>query len=222
MLSRRELVKGGLYLGAAGAVAPNLILPARAHHPVNRNFTVTRDGSPIGKHSITMQKKGDETIVDVEVALKVKIAFITVFRLEHRNRETWHGGRLVKIDTKTNDNGKDYKVDGTATASGFDLVVNGVQSVLPNPVIATSYWNPATVRQDHLLNSVNGKILGVAIKPIAAETVKTWTGAVNAEKFEMRGDLDLDLWYDSGKHIVRLAFESRGSIIDYELTSGTT
>ena len=79
-----------------------------------------------------MSKSGDETIVDVEVALAVKIAFITIFRLEHRNRETWRGGRLVKIDTKTNDNGKDFKVDGTANGAGFDLVVNGKSTAIPN------------------------------------------------------------------------------------------
>ena len=221
MLSRREVVKRSLYLGAAGALAPNLMLPARAHHPVNRKFTVTRDGAPIGTHAITMSQTGAETIVEVEVALAVKIAFITIFRLEHRNRETWRGGRLVKIDTKTNDNGKDFKVDGTANGGGFDLVVNGEASTIPDTIVPTSYWNPATVDQNVLLNSVNGKLLNVAINKTASESVKTWTGPVAADKHEMRGDLDLDLWYDAGKHIVRLAFESRGSVIDYELTSGT-
>ena len=72
-----------------------------------------------------------------------------------------------------------------------------------------------------MLNSVNGELLKVGINPILSETVKTWAGPVTAEKYEMRGDLDLDLWYDAGKHIVRLAFESRGSIIAYDLTSGT-
>ena len=221
MLSRRDVVKTGLCLGVAGTVTPSLVFPARAHHPVNRNFTVVRDGSQIGTHSISMSKSGDETIVDVEAALAVKIAFITIFRLEHRNRETWRGGRLVKIDTKTNDNGKDFKVDGTANGAGFDLVVNGKSTAIPKPIIPTSYWNPATVDQTLLLNSVNGELLKVGINPILSETVKTWAGPVSAEKYEMRGDLDLDLWYDAGKHIVRLAFESRGSIIAYDLTSGT-
>jgi hypothetical protein len=222
MLSRRDVVRNSLCLGVAGAVAPSLVFPARAHHAVNRNFTVLRDGNQIGTHSITMSQNGDEKIVDVEVALAVKIAFITVFRLEHRNRETWRAGRLLKIDTKTNDNGKDFKVDGNANATGFDLVVNGERTAIPKPIIPTSYWNPATVDQDLLLNSVNGKLLKVGIKPTLSESVKTWTGPVSADKYEMRGDLDIDLWYDAGKHIVRLAFESKGSVIAYDLTSGTT
>lgn len=221
MLSRRDVVKSSLYLGAAGALAPNIIAPARADHPVTRHFTVMRDNGVIGTHSIIMSQNGDDTIVDVEVALAVKIAFITVFRLEHRNRETWRGGRLVKIDTKTNDNGTDYKVDGAANGTAFDLVVNGVSSTIPSTIIPTSYWNPSTVSQNLLLNSVKGDLLKVDIKQTATETVKTWTGEVTADKHEMRGDLELDLWYDSGKHIVRLAFESRGSLIAYDLTSGT-
>ena len=222
MLSRRDVVRNSLYLGAAGALVPSIIVPARAHHPVTRHFTVLRDDGPIGTHSITMSKNGDDTIVDVEVALAVKIVFVTVFRLEHRNRETWRDGRLVKIDTKTNDNGTDYKVDGAANGTAFDLVVNGVSSTIPNTIIPTSYWNPATVNQSTLLNSVKGELINVDIKQTATETVKTWTGEVTADKHEMRGDLELDLWYDPGKHLVRLAFESRGSIIAYDLTNGTT
>tara|TARA_B100000686_G_scaffold342731_1_gene422407 strand:+ start:2480 stop:3148 length:669 start_codon:yes stop_codon:yes gene_type:complete len=221
MLSRREFVGGSISLSAAAIVGSGMALPARADHPVNRNFTVLRDGSSIGAHSIMMAHNGDEIVVDVEVEMAVKIAFITVFRLEHRNRETWRHGRLVKIDTKTNDNGKDYKIDGTAKGSSFELVVNDELSSIPSTIIPTSYWNAATVGQTVLLNSVNGKLLDVAINRTETEQVKAWYGEVLADKYEMRGDLDLDLWYDADKHLVRLAFESRDSLIEYDLTGGT-
>jgi len=221
MLSRREFVGASISLGAAAIVGSGLALPARSAHPVNRNFTVLRDGSSIGSHSITMERNGDETVVYVEVEMAVKIAFITVFRLEHRNRETWRHGRLVKIDTTTNDNGKDYKIAGNANGGSFELVVNDVVSIIPSTIIPTSYWHPATVEQTVLLNSANGKLLDVAINRSEAEQVKTWYGEVLADKYEMRGDLELDLWYDAEKHLVGLAFESRGSFIEYDLTNGT-
>ena len=221
MLSRREFVGGSISLGAAAIVGSVLALPARADHQVNRNFTVLRGGSSIGTHSITMARNGAETVVDVEVEMAVKIAFITVFRLEHRNREIWRDGRLVKIDTKTNDNGKNYKIDGNARGSSFEIVVNDELSSIPSTIIPTSYWNAVTVEQTVLLNSANGKLLDVAINRTETEQVKAWYGEVPADKYEMRGDLDLDLWYDANKHLVRLAFESRGSLIEYDLTSGT-
>ena len=221
MLSRREFVGGSISLGAAAIVGSGLALPARSAHPVDRNFTVLRDGRSIGAHSITMARNGDETVVDVEVEMAVKMAFITVFRLEHSNRETWRHGRLVKIDTKTNDNGKDYKIAGTAKGSSFELVVNDEVLSIPSTIIPTSYWNPATVEQTVLLNSANGKLLDVAINRTETEQVKAWYGEVPADKYEMRGDLDLDLWYDADKHLVRLAFESRDSLIEYDLTGGT-
>ena len=60
MLSRREFVGGSISLSAAAIVGSRLALPARAEHPVTRNFTVLRDGSSIGTHSITMARNGTE------------------------------------------------------------------------------------------------------------------------------------------------------------------
>jgi hypothetical protein len=220
MLNRRQVLGGVGALGAAAALAPWPAIGQSAL-PANRNFVVLRDGNQIGHHTISFARDGADVAVEVDVALKVKLAFVTLYSLQHRNREVWRGGKLHTIDTDTVENGKNYAIKGHQAADGFRAAVTTgdktEERTLPATIVPTSYWNPATVRQTALLNSVNGKLLDVKVLERGTEPVKINATPVPARKFSITGELTLDLWYDAGNEVVRLAFENRGSLIEYDL-----
>ncbi|MSP51643.1 MAG: hypothetical protein EXQ91_04520 [Alphaproteobacteria bacterium] len=219
MLSRRELLKRGAVIGAASIVRPCAAFAAAG--PADRNFTVLRDGNQIGHHTITFSRNGDDFIVDVGVELKVTLAFVTLYSLTHRNRETWRAGELKAIDTNTLENGKIYTIKGESVYGGFRAAIRSgdktIERMLPRTIVPTSYWNPATVEQTTLLNTANGENLNVKIIPRVDEPVKLRTSTIQARKFSITGGLNLDLWYDTANEVVRLAFENRDSTIEYEL-----
>ena len=184
----------------------------------NLSFAVFRAGKPLGSHRIAFTRKGQDLIVDVAIDLKVRFALITVFRYTHRNREVWRNGRLVSLRTRTNDDGKEFRVDGRATAAGFEVKTDKRTFVAPADIIPTSYWNPATPSARRLLNTQAGDILKVAATPKGEQTVRTKPGPVSARRYALRGGLDLDIWYDTQGRLAKIEFRAKSdqSLIDYE------
>ncbi|MCM0020859.1 MAG: DUF6134 family protein, partial [Tagaea sp.] len=91
---KRFLLALSLVLGAVtGAQAQSRTL----------EFDVLREGSPIGTHRVTIDRRDDEVRVEIAIDMAVRFAFLTVYRYTHRSRETWREGRLVALDAQTDD-----------------------------------------------------------------------------------------------------------------------
>ncbi len=180
-------------------------------------FEVLRNGSPIGSHTISFEQQGDQLIVDIEIGLEVKFAFFTVFDYQHRNREVWQDGRLIAIDTQTDNNGDRHIVSGRATDDGFLVNGKGEQVLLPGDIIPTSYWNPATRDAQAMLNTQTGELIDVEVTPKYIQAVDMPWGESKGQLHRISGDLELDLWYDPAGCLLKLSFEAPGdgSTIDY-------
>lgn len=196
----------------AAAAAAVAALSGGGGEPADSRFTVMREGSPIGTHRIRTEQVGDETRVAVEIDLQVRIAFVTVYRYSHRNRETWRDGRLVAIDTRTDDNGTVTSVRGRATQAGFAIEASAGDRILPGDVLPTSYWRPIDPDRTRLLDTQTGRLLDVRVRREGEERLPA---GLLATRYSVRGDLDVDLWYDGGERLRRIAFDYRGARFDY-------
>lgn len=181
----------------------------------NLSFRVLRDGAPIGHHKIAFEQIGDELHVDVDVELEINLAFITLFRYEHRAKEVWRGGRLISLDTSTNDDGEKYTVSARSTDEG--LIVEGADGrfIAPANILPTTYWHPDTVDQNLLLDTQHGRLLSVSATPKGVDVINAAQEQLPAQRFTLDGDLDVDLWYDPTGDWMKIAFSVRGSEIDY-------
>ena len=175
------------------------------------NFQVLRDGAPMGRHDITFERVGEELHVKVAIDLEVTFAFLTLFRYSHRNHEIWKDGRLLAIETETDDDGEAHWVRGRAEGDAFAVESSSGFFQLPADVIPTSYWHPDTVKQSQLLDSQHGRLLDLEMRPVVGASLP------DAQRFAVTGDLDLDLWYEATGELAKIAFEARGSTIDYRL-----
>ena len=52
-----------------------------------RRYEVQRNGKPIGTHEVGFERKGERLTVEVETDVRVKIAFLTVYRFAHEAEE---------------------------------------------------------------------------------------------------------------------------------------
>ncbi|MEQ8247104.1 MAG: DUF6134 family protein [Alphaproteobacteria bacterium] len=200
-------------------------LPAAAMAPYDGKLTfdVIRGGKSIGKHEITFREVGDETHVDIDIELTVKIGFLTVFKYRHQNSEVWRGGTLVSVATDTDDNGDAYEVRARREGDGLFVRTLQEEHVLPGTAIPTSYWNPAILMNPQWLDTQRGIMLDIAVEPAGLEAVSLADGrTIEAERFEVRGDLNITVWYTPQGEWVKLAFPARGADIEYVLTQGYT
>lgn len=201
-----------LLLPALGADAA---APVSSPEPA-LSFRVERGGDPIGTHEISFRREGEELHVSIDIRLAVAFGPITLFRYEHRNRETWRGGRLVALETETHDDGTDYRVSAKATGDGLKVTssANGT-FMAPAGIIPTSYWNPATVTQTELLDTQKGRIVQVAITPAGETRVDADGREIAARIYDMTGDLTMRLTYSRQMEWLNVAFMARGSEVEY-------
>lgn len=182
----------------------------------NLYFDVWRNGSLIGSHRIDFRQDGADLVVDISIRLAVDFAYVTVFRYEHRNEERWRDGRLIAMTSTTNDDGKAEHVRLAATTDGLAVDGSIFTGTLPADLLPTTYWRVESIRQSRLISSQDGRPMAVTVTDAGLDTVLSEGRMVPASRYLMRGDLDLDLWYDAAGEWVKLTFlASDGSTIEY-------
>lgn len=207
------------------AATAALSAPAAGMEPYDGKlaFDVIRGDKSIGSHVITFREVGDETHVDIDIKLVVKIGFLTVFRYEHKNREVWRDGRLVSVETDTDDNGKEFAIRAKKRPDGFFVETLAEETLLPVPVIPTSYWNPVILEDLRWFDTQRGILLDVDVEAGDLEQVLLASGqSVEARRYEITGDLNITVWYTPKGEWVKLVFPARGADIEYVLTDGYT
>ena len=185
-------------------------------------FQVLRNGTPIGEHHLRFTRSGDELVVDINIALLVTFAGITVFRYGATVTERWSGGVFQSLESQVNDNGTQLEVHAHKTAAGYDVVgVNHTypaksypEYTAPPDSMPLTYWNKAML---------NGTIINVQTAHCYPAIVNSagWsklptagTGAGNgfivAQRFDVTGKLHLSVWYDQFALWSGLAFHLGG------------
>ncbi len=180
------------------------------------NFRVLRDGDPIGSHRVSFRRVGEETHVHIALELEIGFGFITLFRYEHENREVWRDGRLLSLDARTHDDGDEHWVKARAGDAGLEVEGSTGRYLAPADTLPTSYWNKAMVGQTRLLDTQSGRLIDVEVKPAGRERIVVGGRAIDAQRYEISGDLQASLWYDLDDRWIGMAFTARGSGIDYE------
>lgn len=201
------------------------------------SFNVYRDGQKIGSHTLVFRKDGQQRAVETSIDFTVKALGLTVYRYSHRGNEIWNGSTLQSIDTKTDDNGKQFAIrarqDGSKLAverQGSDAAAgaamndqglkrdNAAVEALPPTVMPSTHWNLNQVKQSILLNTQYGTPSKVKITDLGRETIKTASGSIEATKYRYTGDITMDQWFDSRGRWVKAAFKAfDGSQIEYIL-----
>lgn len=181
-------------------------------------FDVLRKGKPFGSHSVTFKVAPDGTLTaTTDVRLKAGLGPITLFHYALDASETWKDGALVALKGAVDDDGKDGSV--TARADGEALAVAGTEysGQVSRDILPASHWNVAQTRATELLSTEDGEIIKVKVSDKGQDTVMVAGKRVEATRYLMDSDIDVDLWYDSEGRWVKLAFVARGQQIDYVL-----
>ncbi len=213
----REVRRLWLCAGFIGMTILGAVAPLTAALPPTRDiaFAILSGDDPIGHHSVSFERNGEDIIVQIDIGIEVRFAFLTLFRYRHENREVWRDGRLVALDTWTDDDGTRLTVTARQTPAGLRIEgADGTYLASPD-IVPTSYWNPATTEQTRLLDTQSGRLLEVAIQPSGLDVMAAGPNEVPLRKYVMTGDLNLDLWYTEHGEWAKIAFEARGSTIDY-------
>lgn len=207
-----------------GGVPPMILLPGRvfAADLAELRFDVHRKGTKIGEHVLLFTRTAGGQHVASHVDLVVKLAFVTAYRYRQDARDEWQGGVLVGTSIETDDNGAVTKV--TAEAQGERLYVSGPEgdyALAVGAMTDLNFWNTAIVRQDRLIDSQNGELIAVAVRPDGMERVEVRGQPVEASRYVMSGTKGRSgtIWYDKAGTLVKATVLTRGERLEYALVA---
>jgi hypothetical protein len=222
-LSRRDVGRGALALAAVTAVGAPPTPAAAAGIPPSGliPFQVRRSEGELGHHRVRFDRSGSRLTVDIDIMLEVRIAFVTVFRYSHQGREVWEDGRLVSMETRTDDDGEAWSVSARATEEGLRVTGSGGDYLAPADTIPGSYWNIALLDRSQVLNAQKGDLEEIDARFLGAENVSAGPRQISARRHRILGEsLEIDVWYNDAQQWVKLGADIRGSRLDYELEPG--
>ena len=197
-------------LAFAGALVAALSAPpSEAATPASLAFTVLRNGEPIGSHTYTFEKDHGALKVTVDTSVAVKVVMIPVYRFEHHDEEVWRDDRLTELASKTNDDGTRHHLNVAADASGLEVDGDEKPSRLPAAMLPASLWNPDTVRQGALMNTLDGHPMTIHVADAGEETVDVHGHPTPAHHYVLTGDLARELWYDAAGTLVQVRFKAK-------------
>lgn len=214
-LHRRTFLTGlaAASLLPSGATAQDAV-------PSDINFTVRIAGEPVGHHRLRFRREADGLRVDVDVAIKVRIFFVTVFDYRQTASELWRDGRLVSFTSETMDGDNLDRVRAKATADGKIAVESlrfGDRTLDGDLWPSTAFWRPAAVRRDVFLDAARGDLRQVEVTTIGQQRVDVPGGSRIASRFHVESSRDFEVWYGLDGAWLGLSWSGFGVTAHYRL-----
>ena len=120
----------------------------------------------------------------------------------------------------SNDDGAPHELAIELRDGAFAVTHNGAASRLPAGLVPTSLWNPATLKQTVLLDSVDGDTMPTPVTPLGKSTIDTPAGPVTADGFlvDARPDFARRVWYSPAGTLIAVSLTAQdGSEVLYRL-----
>ena len=197
-----------MMLRRAFLLLPALLPMAALAAPGAARFRVLREGREIGTHQVRLTGNAAKLSAQTEIALQVKLAGFTVFRLRHDITEEWQGERLLRLTSRHDRNGT--VTEARVIAEGKVLVSQGPEGAqrLPPNAAPLTWWNAAHFARP-LIRPINGKLLAGSASRSAAPN--------GGAQFSLNGEVEALARYDAEARWVALSTKGEdGSAVTYE------
>ena len=97
-----------LALAPAAMAAPSASVPASG----KLAFDVMRKGKDIGDYVVSFSGSGNDVTAKIatNISVKVPVIGVSAYRFTQSSTETWRGGKLAGLVSKTDDNGTPHDI----------------------------------------------------------------------------------------------------------------
>jgi hypothetical protein len=210
-----------LAVGSVGAeAAPPKAAASKTEAGSQLLYTVTRDGSPIGRTSVDIDRSGDNVTVTSKTDIEVKV-IIVLYRFKQDVTEVWKGDQLVSLKSETDDNGTAHDVSITPSGKNLKIVADGKTSNGPEGAVPASFWSTRFLKAKALINLDNGRVMSSTSKDVGAEPITLRGTPHQAQHYKVSAgkDFERDLWYE-GDQLIRVRIKdstTQGSLISSDL-----
>ena len=183
-------------------------------------FDIYRNNKHIGKHIFSFKKSDNEIEVESEINFEIKKFGVVLYKYHVKGTEYYRDGKLIKFNSKTNQNGKEKYVN--LKAEGKDLVIDGssFKGKVSQEYLLGTWWNHSIVKAPAQISAVSGRIIKQKVTFLGKEKIKLGNKVFKTLHFNFSSidkklneskRLNTDVWYDEETlNWVKATFEKKG------------
>ena len=203
----------------------NISFSAYSHvqHYDNLNrieFDIYRNKDHIGKHIFTFKRSEGQLAVESEINFKIKKFGIVLYKYHVKGTEVYKEGKLIKFNSKTNQNGKNKYVN--IELEGEEYIIDGssYKGKAPVDYLIGTWWNHNIVKSEAQISAVSGRIIKQKVTFLGEEIIKIGDKSYNTlhfnfsstdKKLDKDKKLNTDVWYDEQTlNWIKASFEKKG------------
>ena len=178
--------------------------------------------------NMRFKKTNGQLEVESEINFEIKKFGIVFYKYHVKGNEVYKDEKLVKFNSKTNQNGKEKYVN--MELENGQHIINGssYQGKAPIDYLLGTWWNHSIVKAKAQISAVSGRIikqkvtfLGKEIIKIDDKSYKTlhFNFSSTDKKLSKNKKLNTDVWYDEKTlNWVKASFNKKGKW-EYKLVS---
>lgn len=179
-------------------------------------FEIRRDGTPVGSHRVALRPEAEGLRAEAHSSIAVRFLGVTVYRFTYQSVSSWIGGRMVALDSSTDDDGTVTRVSARVDHDRLRVTATDGAVSAPLGVFPSDHWNPGVIGATELINTITGKLNRVTMTAEGREDVPAGDRRRPSTRYRYGGELEAVVWYDDAGHWTGLRFTARdGSTIDY-------
>jgi len=191
-------------------------------------FDIYRNNQSIGKHIFSFKKSEGKLIVESEINFIIKKLGITLYKYHVKGIEVYEDGKLIKFNSKTDQNGKAKYVN--IKVENNEQIIDGssYKGKAPLDYLLGTWWNHSIVEAKAQISAVSGRIINQKATFLGEETIKIngksyetlhFNFSSTDKKLAKDKKLNTDVWYDKKTlNWVKASFEKKGKW-EYKLVS---
>jgi len=181
------------------------------------NFAITRNGDRIGATTVRLQRDGRQLVAEITTRIKVEFASITLYRFEQRETERWADGKLVGLQSITDDNGTTHHVNATRKGDKLSVNADGKVTDYDPAIMPASLWNVQLVKETMAFNSKDGSVMPVSVVDHGKEQLLLKGHPMTAHHYSIKTNFPQDVWYGEDYRLLKVELRgSDGSTILYQ------
>jgi len=206
--------------------------PAKAHvqHYENLNsieFDIYRNNKHIGKHIFSFERRNNQLFVKSNINFVIKKFGVTFYKYFTEGVEIYEDSKLIKFNSKTNQNGKKKYVNIVSSNNELEIDGSSYKGKALNDFMLGTWWNHSLVKAKAQISAVSGRIIHQNVKFIGKEKIKILNKEYNTLHFNFSSTdknlkknkkLNTNIWYEeSTLNWVKASFNKSGNW-EYRLT----
>ena len=191
-------------------------------------FDIYRNNKNIGKHIFSFKKSNGQLEVESKINFEIKKLGIILYKYYVTGTEFYKDGKLVKFNSKTNQNGKEKYVNMELENGQHIIDGSSYQGKAPIDYLLGTWWNHSIVKAKAQISAVSGRIIIQKVTFLGKETIKIddksyktlhFNFSSTDKKLSKNKKLNTNVWYDEKTlNWVKASFNKKGKW-EYKLVS---